>query len=232
MAGLSAADVPRLKLKWAFGFPGANRAFAQPALAGGRVFVGSATGTVYALDDETGCEHWAFRADGPVRTAITLGPGAPGPESWVAYFADQLSNVYAVDAATGALVWKRRIGDHQAATVTGAPTLYGGTLFVGTSSSEEAIGASGQYPCCTFRGSVSALEAATGDLRWRSHVIPEEPRPVRTNRLGVQLMGPSGAGIWSARRRERVARCCSRSRSRASNASCRLCVRTRRRPWA
>jgi len=198
MAGLAAEDVPRLRLKWAFGFPGANRAFAQPAVAGGRLFAGSATNTVYALDAETGCQHWAFQAEAPVRTAVSLGPAASGTGGWVAYFADRASTAYAVDAVTGTLVWKRRVGDHPAATITGAPTLFAGTLYVGTSSSEEAVGASGQYQCCTFRGSVSALDAATGEPRWRSHVIPEEPRPVRKNRLGVQLVGPSGAGIWSA----------------------------------
>src|SRR5687767_7902769 len=73
-AGLAAADVPKLKLKWAFGFPGATLAYSQPAVAGGRVFVGSATGVVYALDAKTGCAHWSFTAPAGVRTAITLGP--------------------------------------------------------------------------------------------------------------------------------------------------------------
>ena len=45
-AQLPANQVSRLKLKWAFGFPGANRAFAQPTVVGGRVFVGSASNTV------------------------------------------------------------------------------------------------------------------------------------------------------------------------------------------
>ena len=198
MAGLSAADVPRLKLKWAFGFPEAAQAFAQPAVAGGRVFVGSANGTVYALNTETGCQYWAFKADAGVRTAVSVGRAASDRGRWLAYFGDRAANIYAVDAETGALVWKRGVGDHKAAIVTGAPTLADGTLYVGTSSSEEVLGANGHYECCTFRGSVSALNAATGQVRWQSHVIAEEPRPVRKNTLGVQLWGPSGAGIWSA----------------------------------
>src|SRR5262249_18570268 len=48
--GFTAGDVPRLKLKWAFGFPGDLSANAQPVIAAGRVFVGSPSGTVYALD--------------------------------------------------------------------------------------------------------------------------------------------------------------------------------------
>ena len=73
MAHLSVEDVPRLKLNWAFGFPGATAAAAQPTVFGGRVFVGSDSGTVYALDAKTGCVRWAFDADLPVRSAITIG---------------------------------------------------------------------------------------------------------------------------------------------------------------
>jgi polyvinyl alcohol dehydrogenase (cytochrome) len=77
--GLSAADIPRLKLKWAFAFPGDNRAYAQPTIAGERVFVGSIGGTVYSLDAATGCAYWSFKADGSVRSAITIAPSKPRP---------------------------------------------------------------------------------------------------------------------------------------------------------
>ena len=72
-AGIRAEDVPRLKLKWAFGFPDATQASAQPSIAAGRVFVGSQKGVVYALDAATGCAHWSFRAAAGVRTAIAVG---------------------------------------------------------------------------------------------------------------------------------------------------------------
>jgi polyvinyl alcohol dehydrogenase (cytochrome) len=197
MAQLSAADVPRLRLKWAFGFPGVNRAFAQPTVVGGRLFVGSATGLVYSLSADTGCQHWAFKADTPVRTAISVGQaGTPG--RWTAYFGDQVANVYAVDAVTGELLWKRRVDEFQGATMTAAPTLAAGSLYVATSSAEEVLGANPKYECCRFRGGVAALDAATGEVRWKSFTIPEEPKPVRKNKIGVQLWGPSGAGVWSS----------------------------------
>jgi glucose dehydrogenase len=69
MAGLAAGDVPRLRLRWAFGFPGTARAYAQPTVAGGRVFVGSQGGRVYSLDAGSGCTHWEYAAGAPVRTA-------------------------------------------------------------------------------------------------------------------------------------------------------------------
>jgi polyvinyl alcohol dehydrogenase (cytochrome) len=195
LAGISADQVPKLKLKWAFGFAGGLRAYAQPAIAGGWLFVGSDSRNVYALDAASGCIHWRFEPDAPVRTAISIGPHGAG---WAAYFGDQGSQAYAVDAATGKLLWKVRVGDHPASMMTGAPALYDGRLYVPVSSYEEVTGGMPKYECCKFRGSVTALDAATGNRIWKSYTIPEEPHPVRKNKQGTQLWGPSGAGVWSA----------------------------------
>ena len=196
MAGLSAEQVPKLKLKWAFGFPGAIRAYAQPAVAGGRIFVGSAGRKVYSLDAATGCTYWTFDTDAPVRTAISIGPAG---ERWAAYFGDQGAHAYAVDAGTGKLLWKTHVEESPLALVTGAPALQDGRLYVPVSGgAEEVVGASPKYECCKFRGSVSALDAATGKQIWKSYTIPETPQPVRKNKIGTQLWGPSGAGVWSA----------------------------------
>lgn len=197
MAQLSANDVPRLKLKWAFAFQGVTRAFAQPTVAGGRIFAGSASNAVYSLDAASGCLYWVFKPDAPVRTAITIGPGSD-PGKWHIYFGDQRANAYAVDALTGTLVWKRSVDSFPGATITGAPTLADGALYVVTSSAEEVLGANPKYECCRFRGSISALNAATGEVRWKTYTIPEEPKPVRKNSQGVQLWGPSGSGVWSS----------------------------------
>jgi polyvinyl alcohol dehydrogenase (cytochrome) len=195
MAGLRADQVPQLKLKWAFGFPGLGKANAQPTVVGGRIFVGSDSGKVYSLDANTGCIYWTFKADRAVRSAISIGPvGA----KWAAYFGDQHAQAYAVDAATGELLWKVRVEEHPAAMITGAPALYEGRLYVPTSSYEEVTGGSAKYECCKFRGAVTALDAATGKQIWKSYTIAEEPQPVRKNKQGTQLWGPSGAGVWSS----------------------------------
>jgi polyvinyl alcohol dehydrogenase (cytochrome) len=195
MARLRADQVPKLKLKWAFGFPGVASANSQPAVLGGRLFVGSAGHKVYSLGATDGCLHWEFEADFPVRTAITVAPVGKG---WSVYFGDQHANAYAVDALTGKLLWKTHVEDHPAAVITGAPTLAGGKLYVPASSAEEVFGADPNYECCKFRGSVSALDAATGKLLWKSFTILEDPKPVRKNKQGVQLWGPSGAAVWSS----------------------------------
>ena len=189
MAQLAPDDVPRLKLKWAFGYPGAARAFAQPTIVAGRLFVGSQNGKVYSLDSGSGCTYWEFDAGRPVRSAIVIGQQAGG---WSAYFGDFGANVHAVDALTGRELWKTRIDDHPAARVTGSPALVGATLFVPVSSIEEATGANPNYSCCSFRGSVVALEASTGKLQWKGYTIVQEAKPTATNSAGVEMMGPSG----------------------------------------
>jgi len=195
MAQLSADQVPKLKLKWAFGYSGANQAYAQPTVVGGRIFVGSAARKVYSLDAKTGCTYWAIDTDFAVRTAISIGANGSG---WSAYFGDQHGNVYAVNAVTGKLQWKTSLDAHPDVHVTGAPTLVSGRLYVGVSSLEEVSGADAKDECCKFRGSVSALDAATGKVIWKSYTIAEEPKPTRKNAQGVQLWGPSGAGVWSS----------------------------------
>jgi len=194
-AQLSAEQVPQLKLKWVFGFPGASRTWAQPTVVGGRVFVGSLSRKVYSLNARTGCTYWAFDADVPVRTAVSIGKLETG---WAAYFGDQGANAYAVDALSGKLLWKTHVEEHPTAVITGAPALAAGRLYVPVSSGEEVAGANPKYECCKFRGSLSALDAATGKVIWKIYTIAESPHPVRKNQQGVQLWGPSGAGIWSS----------------------------------
>ena len=194
-AGFTAADVPRLKLKWAFGFPGDLNANAQPVIAGGRVFVGSDAGTVYSLDASTGCIHWYFQAASTVRAAITI---ARIGSSYDAFVGDRAGNVYALDANNGKLLWKTRVDGFPLARVTGSPQLYNGRLYVPVASGEEGAGSTPAYECCKFRGSVVALDASSGAQIWKTYTISEEPHPTKKNKIGTQLYGPSGAPVWSA----------------------------------
>ena len=195
MAQLAPGDVPRLKLKWAFGIAGASRAFAQPTVMGGRIFFGGQNGKVYSLDAKSGCIHWQIDAGAAVRAAIVIGKDDAG---WRAYFGDAHGDVHAVDAITGKALWTTHVDDHLAARITGAPTLAGTTLFVPVSSTEEFRAMDPHYPCCSFRGSIVALAASTGARLWKSYTIAQEPKPGPTNSAGVQLSGPAGAAVWSA----------------------------------
>lgn len=199
-AGLSAADLPRLKVKWAFDYRGANRARSQPTLAGGAVHVGSHAGRVYALDEKTGCVRWSFQAAAEVRTGIVITPWKKGDTNArpLAYFGDILGNVYAISARDGALVWRDRPDDHPNATITGTPTLYAGRLLVPVSSLETGPPTDPAYECCKFRGSVVAYDATSGKVQWQTFTIAEAPTVRGKNRSGTDMYGPSGATVWNS----------------------------------
>jgi polyvinyl alcohol dehydrogenase (cytochrome) len=198
-AGLSPAQVATLQLKWAFGFPDTTSAWGQPTIAGGRLFVGSQNGTVYALDAKSGCIVWTFAAHAGVRTSVSIGAAAATPRGrrFVAYFGDQNGFVYAVDAGDGRLVWTVKADDHPLVRLTGSPTLFEGRLYVPLSSYEEG-GKPPGYACCTFRGGVLALDARTGERIWRAYSIPDPPTLERVYADGSELHGPSGGAVWSS----------------------------------
>ncbi len=195
-AGLTAAQVPHLVLKWSFGFPDATAAWAPVTVVDGRLFVGSHNGTVYSLHAHSGCIYWTFSAEGGVRTAPVVGQITPG--HFAVYFGDTSANEYALDALTGKKLWVRKVEDHPLARITGSPALYNGRLYVPTASYEESQGASPDYECCSFRGSITALDAKSGDISWKTYVIPDLPKPRGASTSGKILWGPSGAAIWSA----------------------------------
>ena len=197
-AGLKAADVPRLKLKWAFAFPNTFVSNGQPSVVGGRIFVASANRNVYSLDAKTGCQYWSFEAQAPVRTAITVVPLKGERPRMVAFFGDRRANAYAVDASSGELLWKTQVDDHPHASITGAPVFGEGRVFVPLVAAEEGTAMNAKYECCSARGGLIALDAASGKQIWKTYTIAETPHPVKKNSEGVEMWGPSGASIWSA----------------------------------
>lgn len=196
VAGLAKTQVPDLKLQWAFAYPGATRARSQPSYYAGAVLVGSQNGSVYALDLESGCAHWTFEAGAEVRNSISVATHSDPPR---AMFGDIRGNVYAIDPSDGSLIWKTRADAHPALTITGSPRLYQDRLYVPLSSTEWASAADPTYPCCTFRGGVTAIDIHTGEIAWTTYSIPEPPRPTgELNSAGAQRFHPAGAPVWNS----------------------------------
>src|SRR4030095_3614548 len=153
---------------------------ARSTVAGVRVFGGSQSGTVYALDAKTGCTIWTFQAKGGVRTGIVIGPRAAAPGKFLALFGDVRGNAYGLDAATGEQLWTRQLEDHRFVNITGTPTLYQDRLYVPVASSEEGQGMNASYECCTFRGSLVALVAATRAVVWKHYTLSGHAKPLCT----------------------------------------------------
>jgi polyvinyl alcohol dehydrogenase (cytochrome) len=194
-AGLSPGQVSRLTLKWAFGFPGATALYGQAAIDG-RLYVTSNAGYVYSLDAETGCVHWSFRSEAVVRSGFTIGRMSRASPRLIVYFGDIHGTVYALDATTGDLIWKVLTDPHPLARITGTPVLHDNRLYVPVASLEEPESGQADYACCTFRGFLAALDAATGEPIWKTYTIAEQPKVVGRNSRGKDMLAPSGAGIW------------------------------------
>ena len=196
--GLKAEDVPRLKVKWAWAHPG-PMATGQPTIIGDRLFVTTEVGQIFCLNAETGCTYWTMHAGAAVRAAMSVGPLPAGsPAKFALYFGDEKSNVQALDAATGKVLWKTKVEDHLLSRITGSPVLYRDRIYVPVSSFEETAGRDAKYECCKFRGSIVALNAYTGKILWKSFTVQDEPKPFKKNSSGTQMYGPAGGAIWSA----------------------------------
>ena len=196
--GIKPEDVPRLKVKWAWTHPG-PMATGQPTIIGDRLFVTTEAGQLFSLNAQTGCTYWNVNTGAGLRSSDSLGPLPVGSKAKFAiYFGDQKSNVTALDAETGELLWKTKVEDHLMSRITGSPVLYRDRLYVPVSSVEEVTGRDAKYPCCKFRGSLVSLDAYTGKLLWKSFTVQEEPKPFKINSAGTQMYGPAGGAIWSA----------------------------------
>ena len=195
MAGLQPASVSRMVLKWAFGLPGTTSAYGQPTVVDGRIFIGSDSGFVYSIDANSGCAHWSFQAQAGLRSTPVIAPAKPGSSQYAAYFGDIRGNVYSVDASNGELLWKMSIDPHPLSRITAGIRFHNGRLYVPVASLEEPESSSFNYPCCTFRGMVAALDAATGKQIWKTYTIAETPT-ARVSAAGKKFFGPAGGGVW------------------------------------
>ena len=192
-AGITGADVSKLKLKWAFGFPSVTTSFGTPTVVGGRLYIGSADGTVYALNATTGCIYWTYKANIGVRTGTIISPSGR-----IAYIGDLEGWMHAVNAQTGARLWAAHVGSEPRASIAGTPKLVGDRLYVPISGGgEELAAANPNFICCKFRGSLVALDAKTGKQIWKSYTIADPAKMIGRTRNGTEVWGPSGAAIWS-----------------------------------
>ena len=176
-AGVSPNQVPKLKVKWVFGLP-MDYQTSQPTVVGGRVFIGTMKGRVYSIDAKTGCLHWSMKPRSGVRSSMVVGklPGS-NPPRYVVYFGDSEATMYALDAGTGKELWRTRLDDHPMARITGTPKLHGNRMYVPLTALEEAAGADPDYECCTFRGTLVAMNPINGKMVWKTYTILRSARP-------------------------------------------------------
>ena len=192
--GLKAAEVPKLKLKWSFAMSGGS----MPTVIGDWLFITNRSGKFYALDAKTGCVHWVVEGAAS-RTTPMVVKSAISPSGWATFIGERTRSVRAFDAQSGKAIWKSaQLETNPVAGITGTPVVAGDQLFVPLTSGEEPAARNLTYSCCTFRGSLVALDLATGKTQWKTFVITEPLHPTHKNSAGVMMQGPAGGAIWSA----------------------------------
>lgn len=202
---ITASTAGSLTLKWAFAYPNVPYATpgSQPAVVDGTVYVGAPDARFHALDARTGATRWSFdltTVSGPVddfnQNPVRDGASVVGDR---VIFGDTRGYLYALDRNTGALIWSTRLDTHPATRITSSPLVFQGRVYVGVSSIETGNGfaTNPYYSCCTFRGSVVALDAATGAVIWRYYTVPPAV-PSGTWPSGVTRYAPSGGAVWGS----------------------------------
>jgi polyvinyl alcohol dehydrogenase (cytochrome) len=182
-------NVAQLKTKWVFQTEG--DVSSQPVIVGGVLYFGSWDGKEYAVDAKTGKKIWEYDCGQSSRNGASYGDGS-------LFFADMAGFLHALDAKTGALKWKKKIDSHPDTVGTSSPIYHNRRVYIGVASHEEGwILRNPNYQCCTFRGSVVAFDAATGNEAWRFYIIPDTPKEQGKDKKGRTIIGPSGGAIWS-----------------------------------
>ena len=197
-AGLNSKDLANLQVAWTLAFPGTTTLRSQGVVVGTTLFYAAGqAGRLYALDTATGCAKWVAQTPSEIRTGLAFGRlGKAGRFALVG--SDGGGQVQAWDALTGKLVWRvdPRVGG--LGMLTGTPAFAGDKLIVPISAIDVALAMRPTYACCKGHGAVAALSAATGAKLWTYHtMVDASPLGVK-NSQGVDMMGPSGAPIWSS----------------------------------
>jgi quinohemoprotein ethanol dehydrogenase len=168
---INTKTVATLGLAWQADL-GTNRGLeATPVVIDGIMYTSGVAGRAYAFDAATGRQIWAFEpvVDMQVnRTAccdmVNRGVAVAKGKVYVVALDGWM---YALDAKTGAVVWKadtvvdRKRGDNS----TGAPEVAGDVVVIGNAGAEYDV-----------RGAVSAFDLETGKLAWRFFVVPRDPK--------------------------------------------------------
>ena len=114
----------------------------------------------------------------------------------VLLFGDMTGWFYALQAETGALLWKVHVEEHDSTRLTAAATAHDDMVYVPVSSWEEARAADPQVPLLHVPGQYRRAP----DQR-RPPAVEDVPGRARRERgkttTGVAAFGPSGVGVWS-----------------------------------
>jgi polyvinyl alcohol dehydrogenase (cytochrome) len=190
---ISTANVKGLNSKWVFTTGG--DVSATPTVDGDAVYFPDGGGNLFAVQKDSGQLIWSHKIseyDGVEGAISRVSPAVDGNQVIIGDIlnSNQLhngANVISVDRHTGTIQWMTQVDTHPAAIITGSPVIFDGMVYIGVSSNEESLAANPAYPCCSFRGSIVALDEKSGAMLWKTFDMPDN---------NAQPGGYSGGAIW------------------------------------
>jgi polyvinyl alcohol dehydrogenase (cytochrome) len=190
---ISPANVNGLAPKWVFTTGG--DVSATPTVDGNAVYFPDWAGNLFAVEKNSGRLIWSHKIsdyDGVTGAISRVSPAVEGNQVIIGDILNGKqvhngANVISVDRETGTLRWMTQVDTHPAAIITGSPVVFDGVVYIGVSSNEETLALDPAYPCCSFRGSVVALDEKNGAMLWKTFDMPDN---------GRQPGGYSGGAVW------------------------------------
>jgi polyvinyl alcohol dehydrogenase (cytochrome) len=190
---ISPANVNGLTPKWVFTTGG--DVSATPTVDGDAVYFPDWGGNLFAVEKNSGRLIWSHKIsdyDGVTGAISRVSPAVDGHQLIIGDILNGTqvhngANVISVDRETGTLLWMTHVDTHPAAVITGSPVVFDGVVYIGVSSNEEGLALNPAYPCCSFRGSIVALNAKNGAMLWKTFDMPDN---------GGQPGGYSGGAVW------------------------------------
>ena len=185
---MSPKQISKLKPKWVFTTGG--DVSARAAVVNGVAYFPDWAGNLWAVDAQSGHLVWSHKLSDYGLTPGTVSRTSPAVANGLVYIGTQYVSsgltgwLLAINASTGALVWKVQPDtSNPFPVITASPAVAGGVVYVGMTSNEEYAAANPSYVCCSVRGSVVALNAATGAVLWQTFTVP---------------VGYSGGNVWGS----------------------------------
>ncbi len=176
---ISPATVAELTPQWTF--TTGDDVSATPTVDDDSVYFPDWAGNLYAVNRSTGVLRWSHQIsdyDGHPMALSRVSPAIHGDliivgDTLNANEAHDGANIIAVSRQNGELRWITKVDNHPAAEITGSPMVAGDIMYVGVSSNEEGLATNPAYPCCSFRGSVVALNVNSGRILWKRYTVPD-----------------------------------------------------------
>src|SRR5579883_887165 len=158
-----------LGLAWSYDLETLRGLEATPLVANGVMYTTSAWSIVYAFDARTGKLLWQYDPQVPKDHAkfVCCDVVNRGVAFYLGrvYFGTLDGRLIALDAKTGAVIWQTQTTPKDGPyAITGAPRIAKGRVIIGNAGSEYAV-----------RGFISAYDADTGKLAWKTYTVPGDP---------------------------------------------------------